>query len=165
MKNKENLKVIIVVIITLVVVIGTVIYNNLKEKDNIELSIVTNYSEFFTVNSCIDRAINYVIDKETKNLILLTNDTYKKKNSINQSNILSIYPNLDDDCSFSAKDMYYEKVNENVTKYYVYGELITSYEYKFISEEYFIVYLDREKGLFSIEPYKGDVFKGGVENE
>lgn len=173
MRDKSKLTAIILVIITLLVVIGTFIYNKINPKKvESDINIVTNYSNFYTVNSCLYRFITYLSTNDTDSLMLMLNEDYKNKNSVNKDNVLNKFTDVDENSTFSSRKMYYEKINNNVTKYYVYGyieknelsqdDIISNSEYK---DAYFIVYLDTENKIFSVEPYSGDIFINGDNNE
>jgi len=62
----------------------------------------------------------------------------------------------------------YVHLNNNITKYYVYGNIeqnLFTEDYSNnnlqLKEAYFIVYLDSTNKTFSIEPYSGEMFIGG----
>ena len=68
--------------------------------------------------------------------------------------------------------MYYEELQSSITKYYVYGEILKNQIYDEGMDEiikgqdaYFIIYLDWENEIFSVEPYNGEIFIGGASNE
>lgn len=171
MKDKQNLLVILLVIVTvLVVVINFITKKEEKIENNIE--IVTNYSNFYTVNSCVYRVINHLALKDTKSLTLLIDEKYRKENKITKDNVLSKFIEVSQDSTFKSKKMYYELLDSNITKYYVYGEVIKNQIFDEGMDEvvkgqdaYFIVYLDWKNEIFSIEPYDGEIFIGGVLDE
>lgn len=172
MKDKSKLTAVILVILTILVVVLTYIFDKDKEQNKNEINIVTNYSNFYTVNSCLYRTITHISTSDKESLLLLLDNNYKKENKIDESNVLDLFSNVDVDSTFVSRKMYYEILNSNITKYYVYGyveknqiyddELINKTENK---EMYFIVYLDSTNKTFSIEPYNGDIFIGGDKNE
>ena len=172
MKDKSKLVAIILVIITILVVVFTNLFNKEEQKKENEIEIVTNYSNFYTVDSCLYRTITYVASKDTESLLSILSDSYKKENNIDANNILSLFGEIEEDSIFVSKKMYFEQISNNITKYYVYGhikknqilddELTIQDDYR---EKYFIVYLDTENKTFAIEPYNGDVFIGGENNE
>lgn len=167
MNKKENILVVLLAIVALAVVIVNIISNKKTEEKIIR---VTNYSDFYTVDSCVDRVVGYIANKDTKNLLLSTSKKYIKSNKIDESNVLDFYIEALQDSTFSAKDMYYQQLNK-IEKYYILGTV--NYENNFEDlyqssdekETYFIVYLDKSNGIFSIEPYDGAIFKRGIENE
>lgn len=167
MKDKSKILAIVLVIITILVVILSSIYDNNKKQEN-DINIVTNYSNFYTVSSCIYRTMTYVESKDNNSLYLIVSDDYKKKNKIEKSNVIDLFPTLELNSTFVPKKMYYEILNDNITKYYVYGyvEKEELYEDGQINTSdkldiYFIVYLDSNNKTFSLEPYSGEIFIGG----
>ena len=173
MKDKQTKLAIILVIVTVLVVGMSFIFNmNKEETKTNEINIVTNYSNFYTVNSCLYRTITYLSANDKESVLLILNDEYKKQNNINKDNVLSVFPAISENFTFSSKKMYYQTLDNGIVKYYVYGsamkdqildgELITEIEE---TDLYFIVYIDTNGSIFSVEPYDGDIFIGGVNNE
>lgn len=171
MKDKSKLIAIILVVITILVVILTNIFNKDEEQKENKIEIVTNYSNFYTVDSCLYRTITYIASKDSESLLSILSDKYKKENNIDSNNILSLFSSIEEDSIFMSKKMYYEKINSNITKFYVYGqveknqilddELTLKNSY---IDQYFIVYLDTTNKTFSVEPYDGNIFIGGENN-
>lgn len=172
MKDKSKLLAIVLVIITILVVVLTNIFNKDNKVEEQKIEIVTNYSNFYTVDSCLYRTITYITAGDKKSVLALLSNKYKKENNINSSNVMDLFKSIEEDSIFVSKKMYYEEINSNIIKYYVYGhieknqilddEFTQKREYK---ESYFIVYLDTTNKTFSVEPYDGDVFIGGEINE
>ena len=173
MKDKQTKLAIILVIVTVLVVVISFVLNKNKEgiKEN-EIKIVTNYSNFYTVDSCLFRTVTYLSTKDKESINLILNDKYKNKNNISENNVLSVFPTIDENHIFASKKMYYENLENNIVKYYVYGTVI---ENKILDDDlitseqgtdlYFIVYIDTNGSIFSVEPYDGEIFIGGVDNE
>lgn len=172
MRDKKNLIAIVLVIITVLVVIISYFFNNEDKEKNIEIKIVTNYSDFYTVNSCIHRTVGYLSQKDSDSVYYVLNEKYKKENNINKNEVLNIFDSVDENSTFVSKKMYYEEISENLVKYYIEGYIeqnIIYDEYDFVDNSnlnnYFIVYLDRDNKTFSVEPYNGEFFKSGDLNE
>lgn len=173
MKDKSKITAIILIIITLIIVIISVIFNNDSEKENIEnIEIVKNYSNFYTVNSCLYRLTTYLSMRDVESLLFLLNDEYEKDNNINSSNVFEFFPNVESDSTFISEKMYSAILNENLTKYYVKGyiqknQIFDDTEANEVEQKsiYFIVYLDTMNKIFSVEPYDGKVFIEGDINE
>lgn len=173
MKDNSRYVAIGLAIITVVIVIISLITKgdgqDSKQKSPL---IVTNYSNFYTVNSCLYRVITYVSSKDKVSLMLLLNSDYKEKNKITNDNVMSLFSNVNAGSTFVSKKMYYENLSSNLIKYYVEGYVD---ENKIFDDEslvkterdsvYFIVYLDSSSNIFSIEPYDGNIFKVGDINE
>ena len=170
--KKDNSKVLAIIlpIVAIIVVILSFLFNK-KEPEKNDILIVNSASNYFTVNSCLYRVTTYISNNDTDSLLKVLNETYKKKNNITASNVLDKFQKIEKNSTFVSKKMYYEEINENVTKYYVYGvfrpNIIHDYTIVEQSEDldaYFIVYLDSSKQLYSIEPYNGDLFMDGDKN-
>lgn len=170
-KNSKLLAIILSVLTITVVVISVFLIKKDNDAD-MNLLTVNNASEFFTVNSCLYRITNYVYKKDTASLITVLTSKYKKENKISELNVLDIFPKITQSSTFLSKKMYYKKIGNDVTKYYVYGVIRPNvlHDYDIVIETkeqkaYFIVILDSNKQVFSIEPYDGKVFIGGDKNE
>lgn len=166
---KDNSTKIAIALLILTVAVLCISYftkpkgNNNQSED---IQIVQNYSNFYTVNSCLYRVITYISSKKVEDLLLVVSDNFKKGNEINADNVLNVFPVPYEASTFVSKKMYYQKINSQIDKYYVYGVIqelrddeITNYK-----DAYFIVYLDYDNKTFSVEPYSGDLFTGGEIN-
>lgn len=172
MKDKSKLIAISLVIITIVVVVITFIIDNNKEEKNNDILIVTNASNFYTVNSCLYRTITYLSSSDKESLLRLLSEEYKEKNGITQENVMDLFFDVTETSTFVSEKMYYEYITKDINKYYVQGhiqenqifdgELLTKQDYDAV---YFIVYLDSNKNIFSIEPYDGKIFKEGLDEK
>lgn len=165
-KKKRNFT-IILGLITVVIYVGIffIVDSSEKETNKKNAKPVTNYSEFYTVSSCANLYINALASKNTKTLLNLLTDSYKKKNFITESNVVDSLPIIAGGSEFSAHGMYYEKSKKEVYKYYVRGYLEVGgldMNERSRVETYLIVYLDKENNLYSIEPYDGLEFKEGT---
>ena len=170
-EDKTKLLAIGLAILTIAVIIISFTTKQDKKVDHYKF-ILKQPSEFFTVNSCLYRTVTYVSKKDTDSLLKTLDNSYKKKNKIDKDNVLSIFPNITGEVTFVSKKMYYEKVNNNVKKYYVKGLIKKNeiHDFNIVEKEpeeylYYIVVLDSSKQLFSVEPYDGKIFMDGDENE
>lgn len=166
-RNKKNLPVILLVVVTIIVVVCSIVFGkDTKSKENIK--IVTDASKFYTVNSCIYRFSTYLADNDVDSVYKIVDENFINDNNITKQNILDNFYEILPDYTFISKKMYSSIVNENITKYYVYGVYQPNslfddtdiYEVE-STDAYYIVYLDNSKSIFSIEPYNGDIFKSG----
>lgn len=171
MKDNSKLVAIILSISAVLVVVLSLIFNN-KSTSSAEIKIVENYSDFYTVNSCLYRTITYISSQDKNTLLLILNNQYKKQNKIDEENVLTFFPKVESNSTFVSRKMYYQKLNSDLTKYYVYGYIQNDQFYEDAKidnrdneDVYFIVYLDTNKKIFSVEPYSGEVFIGGDYNE
>ncbi len=152
--KKENKKIIIIVIILLLIItcilLGYLLsnknkvsneviesfseneihissyYSNINEEEN-KIEPVKDRNDFFTVQSCVNKYLIYVTQKDTSNLYKLLDERYIKEFNITEQNILDHVEDLSGDAMFKAKKMYYEKIAENVYTYYISGEVAESY--------------------------------------
>ncbi len=171
MKDKSKLIAIILAVIAVIILIVSNVVNN-KNEDKKSINIVTNYSNFYTVNSCLYRFITYLSSNDKQSLLLVLDENYKKKNKVNENNVIEIIGSVDADSTFVSQKMYYERLNKNITKYYVYGNIEKNQmdedgtiDSESSNEKYFIVYLDSTNKTFSVEPYSGEIFNGGEYDE
>ena len=168
MKDKKKLMAIILASLAIIVLIISFVGKNKVGSQKEDVSIVTNSSNFYTVNSCLYRLTTYISTKDTNSLLLLLNDNYKKNNKITKDNILEILPEASENDTFVSNKMYYSKITKDITKYYVSGYIEQNklFDGEIISgidsnQVYFIVYLNSNEKIFSIEPYDGKIFTEG----
>ena len=160
-KNRNTIIIVIFGIIAIILVLVQ-IFGGKREENKI--NIVTSTSKFYTVSNCVYRYISYLQTKDTDSLLLLLDNKYKSKNNINSNNVLNNLISLDGLYSFEARKMFEEKLNDNVTKYYVYGYLVEDdLDSNNSMDFYVIVTLDTKNKIFSITPYDGEIFGGNNE--
>jgi hypothetical protein len=168
MKNiekKEKFFLILLVVVAVIVLILRVIPFS-KEKSNIEIDSqlivpVTDANRFFTINSCVQKMFSYLSNKDTDSLYKILNSQYIDKNAVTTSNVLTKFPSLNGNYSFTSKKMYQQQLSENVYKYYIYGYYQQELMNKIGNREdyYLIVYLYTDNMTFAVEPYDGYIFK------
>lgn len=163
MKDKSKLIAALLAIAAVIVVCLSIFNKGNDNQGKVKPLIVDNYSDFYTVNSCIYRTITYISDKSIEDLLLVISDKYKKENKVTEENVLDFLPKVGQASTFVSKKMYYEYLKNGLEKYYVYGKIESDDMNGTGSafDSYFIVYLDRNSNLFSLEPYNGDIFAGG----
>ena len=169
--NKTKILAIFLAIAAIAVVIIPMFFKKTTEEEN-DILIVKNPSEFFTVNSCLYRTITYVYKNDIDSLLKVIDEKYKKNNNINKENVLELFPNIDNEVTFVSKEMYYEELNKDIKKYYVRGCVQSNiiHDFDIVEKEedvdlYYIVMLNSEKQIFSVEPYDGKIFMDGEKNE
>lgn len=96
--------------------------------------------------------VKIVEDKEINNIIFnLLSDTYIKENNINIDNIKNFIDEVDENVIFNTVDI--KKVNgDSNIKQFVVSGFMNNVEYKFIKNSIYIVNIEEEKNIFSIEP-------------
>ena len=163
LKNKQTILIILGVIIALIIILFKIFGGS---KDSSKIEIVRSSSKFYTVSNCVSRYLNYLYSEDTDNILLLLNSTYKKNNNINSNNLFDKISKLDDSYDFEARKMYEKVINEHIVKYYVYGYLSNnSFDFDNKIEYYIVIYLNSKNSTYSVEPYNGDIFKNGDNDE
>lgn len=172
MKDKSKLIAIILVVITILVVVLSSLYNKDEKQEDSTKYIVTNYSDFYTVNSCLYRVITYIASENKSDMMLVLSEDYKKNNKVTEETILNLFPKIEEGSTFVSTKMFYQNIDGNIKKYYVQGyiemnQLVNMNNSSNLEKNntYFIVYLDRENKIFSIEPYSGEIFMDGETDE
>ena len=168
--NEKNLKRVWLISIFGLLVAFSMYLIYINNDDNVDTNIsnnsekytiVKNYSNFYTVNSCVYRYLTYLQAKDSEALMKVLSDDYIKLNNINSNNVFNYLTIYEGNLNFSSEKMYEEIISKNITKYYVYGfvekDIMGSISEK--TEAYFIVVLDRKNSLFTIEPYDGAIFR------
>ena len=133
-----------------------------KEEPKVEIKLVESYSDFFTVNGCASKYINYLTSEDKDSLIKVLNENYASKKNITKENILTKLDNFAGrSLTYSATKMYEEKVSDTIKKYYLKGNLNedTIDSITKVGEYYLIVTIDSSSRLFDITPYDGEMFK------
>ena len=167
LKKGDYTLIIICVIIVLITFLligfndkkGTTINNS--DSNKVSYYLLDDYSRFFTLESCIYKFIVYLQSKNVDSLLKLLDSEYVEKNSINSNNVLEFLGYLDGVNTFKAKKIYYENVDNNIVKYYVYGQIIeeTIDTYNSLGKDvYYIVYMDIRNMTYSIEPLEKSIF-------
>lgn len=148
-----------------ILAIALIIFRLIGNKAKNEINIVTSSSKFYTVSNCVYRYLTYVNAQDGESVIKLLDNSYKEKEKITKDNVfekITVYENA---YTFEARKMYQEKVNKDITKYYVYGYLReNTLDADFTNthlDYYIIVILNTKNKTFSIIPYKGDIFING----
>ncbi len=162
--NKKN-------IILISVVLGLLILANIlihlernSNKENVQeekIRLVDNYSNFYTVSSCVYRYLTYLQSKDTDSLMKVLDEEFITSNGVNENNVYNFLNTYETNVSFNARKMMEEKINNNITKYYVYGyvekDIIDNSPEQI--DAYFIVKLDKQEQVFTIMPYSGEILR------
>lgn len=133
-----------------------------KKIDVVEAIIVDNSTDFYDISGIVDKYINALMNRNTNNLMLMLDKKYIITNHITERNIYKFTGDLSDNIyTFSPIKMYYYEINDNQSKFYVYGHLeIEQMDYSTDYKDFYIVVIkDQEKEIFSIIPDNGDLFK------
>ena len=167
MKEKKEVNLWLISIVVILVLFSIYLINlqddkkNNISKDEEKYHIVSNYNKFYTVNSCVYRYLTYLQANNTNSLLKVLDEDFISNNGINENNLYNFLTKYEGNLNFNSKKMYEEKINTNITKYYVYGyvekDVMDSFPEKV--EAYFIVNLDEKNSVFTIQPYNGEIFR------
>ena len=163
--NKRNVSLLGIFILIIIAGLMLHSYRNpaVTQKESEKITLVKDYSRFFTISNAGNKYINYLQNKDKDNLILLLNDTYISVNEITKDNILDKLTLLNSgNYTFEARKMYQEILNQNITRYYVKGNLniVLMDEYERPKDYYLIIEMDLKNLTFSVTPDDGKIFKG-----
>lgn len=171
----KNKNLILTLILVMLMFAGIALYNyrnqseqkveTTGEKENYKL--LKDYSRFFTVNSCVYKYVQYLQKEDFDSLFKVLDEDYVVRTSINKNNVYSFLPNISDGVyNYVSKKIYYEKINDNLIVYYVYGYIEKSVLDSVGFKEYhnYEVILDTKNETFSIAPYNGNLFDKEVAN-
>lgn len=163
--TKKNIIIIIVFIIIMFSGLLLFNYRNLLNKkiNNDKIFLVKEYGRFFSISNAADKYISYLNKRDKNNLILLLNKNYLEINNITNQNILNKLTLLEEnnEFNFEARKMYYENIDKNMIRYYIYGYLNKNVmeEYSKPKDYYLIIDLDENNKTFEVTPYDGKIFK------
>lgn len=166
MKNKSNIILIIIFVILLGVLIYIVSDNNNDSNKVNDVSTTTkpyiyatvnNYSDFFTIESCVNKYYNYLSLNDKDSLSKLLDQEYLKSIDNNLNNLNNKY--IDKNISIRLNGMYnYDNI------YYVKGTIYEELKSKVnkLEDEYLIVKVDKDFKLFSITPIDKIKYNEGI---
>ncbi len=162
--NKKNILLLTILIIIMIVGLTLHDYRNPSNgvKVTKKITLVDDYSRFFTISNASNKYINYLQNRDKDNLMFLLSDSYIEGNNINKNNILTKLKLLDEgEYNFEARNMYQEKFSKNIIRYYIKGNLtrIMIDQYTKPIDYYLIVDLYLDNSTFSVIPYDGKMFK------
>lgn len=115
---------------------------------------VKERNNFYTVSACIDKYLSYLYDGDIDILYNYLDAEYIKQKGITKNSILEKIGKIDTYKIFAAKEMYEQKITENITKYYAYGVIKDEMEDGESQEEdfYITIKIDSQNGSFSVLP-------------
>ena len=163
MKNKNN----IILIIIFVILVGVLIYivsTDKKENSVVNEStksykyeVVNDYSDFFTIENCVNKYFNYLSLKDKDSLMKILDQEYltSTNNVLENNNNKYIGKNI----SIRLNGMYkYDNI------YYVKGTIYEELKNKVnkLEDEYLIVKVDKDFKLFSITPIDKVKYNEGI---
>lgn len=159
-KYKDYIIIIIILILILVSIIGINVLNgkdNKNTQEKITFKLEDSYDKFFTIDSCVNKYIEFLTKKDVSSLLEVLNKKYIENNNITQNNLFNYIDNLDGIYSFTSKEIYTSNSNDI---YYIYGflnkENIDGIESK--TKKFYLINVDEENSTFDIQPIKESRF-------
>lgn len=124
MKKVVKILLIISIILAIAIVFILIKLNNKEKNDNTykeeiiivekkEMSLVHNRSDFYTVSSCVNIYLNYLVSQNEDIILNILDEGFKAENGINESNVLNKVDNFKIPQVFTPQKMYYE-INNNI---------------------------------------------------
>lgn len=157
-KDKKDLYLVIILGIFIVFLVLILNKNNNENEEfsEKEYKTVTNYSNFFTIEGCVNRYISTIMSKNTDDLLVLLNDSYKNKYGVNKDNVYNFIGEFKNKNTFQAKKMYVKD-----STFYVYGYLMeeTIDSLKITDDYYLIIETNKDDNTYNVTPYDGAIFK------
>lgn len=165
MKKKDNYVILIIIILILISVLGLLYLNKSDNKDikeeKVNYYLLNDYSRFFTINSCINKYVSNLNNKNYDNILKILDSDYKNQNNIDINNINNFIDNLDGNYNFVSKKIYYNELSKDIIIYYIKGYLVSD-ELDVVDsnklDKYYIVKFDLNNNLFSIIPDNGSKY-------
>ncbi|MEG1506001.1 MAG: hypothetical protein RR478_00735 [Bacilli bacterium] len=175
MNKKKFMMILLLAIMVSVLLLIVIIDNKKADKDKIDKDnnngsevekpnndlgnpeLVKNHDRFFTIEKCISKYYTYLNNSEPEKVLLLLNPEYVKKNNVTINTINNTLSDNKENFMYNSKKMYKQKLANNITRYFVYGNVTKSIidEQPIYIDNYMIVYLDENLISFSVEPYLG----------
>lgn len=155
-----------ILIVIILVFIGATIYiivNKNDKKDLSNIKVVDNSTQYYNVVSVVNKYVHYSNEDDKSKIFKILDDDYIYKKGIDASNVFKYVRKYSDgNVSFKGDIMYYEKISDNINKYYVSGQIesVSMNDYEIIDENFYtIVLVDNKNSSFSIIPDDGKTFK------
>ncbi len=144
--------------------------NNNDDDNSAEIYDLKDHSRFFTITNCLNKYYGYVFSKKYDTVYNLLSVDYIQKNEITSENIINKINFYNGFSSISSEKVYYQKLKEGFSIYYVHSILSEDIMDADIGDVktvdvYNIVYLNEKNLTFSVEPFKGEIFTKGINNE
>lgn len=157
MKNKYNVILLGVFIISLLILVIILNLNNKENNmkvDNVKetYSLVKDYNDFFTIENCANKYYGYLGSNNIDNLNKLLDEEYKNNNQFTNNYI-------DKNVGIKINEMYNYK-NNYYLKGYVYEELKNGVNK--LNEEYLLIKLSNDSKLFTITPIDESTYNGVI---
>ncbi len=152
-----------VLIILILYTCIALLFNRIKSSKQ-EISVVDNYSRFYTLANSANMYLSYLGLENSKNVYTLLNDDYIKENQITEDNVITKLKDFETTSpSIRVTKMLQQTLNKRLKKYYIKGNLIDISEdtYDVLKDYYLIMEVDENNNTYQITPYDGKIFMEG----
>ncbi len=129
-----------------------------------EISVVDNYSRFYTLSNSANMYLSYLGLENNKNVYTLLDDDYIKENQITEDNVISKLKDFETTSpSIRVTKMLEQSLSKNIKRYYIKGNLVDISEdtYDVLKDYYLIMEVDENNNTYQITPYDGKIFMEG----
>ena len=131
--------------------------NKIEEtmKLNVKLEELRDRNMFFTVSSCVNKYLNYVVSKDETVLYNILDNDYITEKEITENNVLSYVEKLTEYQIFEAKKMYILE-DGNISTIYVKGKIRDDIldENKPRKDYEVAVKIYHDKNIFTVIPFE-----------
>lgn len=165
----KQLKIIIIILLIILTITSLLLYMSFKTKEtetitqtptteteNKTITLLDNRNMFFTVSTCVNRYIDYIVKKNNNSLYLILDAKYIAKNNITEQNILNSVDKITNKQVFIARKIYEMAEDNYNSTFYVYGTIRDDKDEEKTQEKdfYITVKLNYENNTFSIIPFE-----------
>lgn len=126
-----------------------------------EISVVDNYSRFYTLANSANMYLSYLGLENKKNVYTLLNDDFIKENKITEDNVIAKLKDFETTSpSIRVTKMLEQSLSKNTRRYYIKGNLVDISEdtYNILKDYYLILEVDENNNTYQITPYDGKIF-------
>lgn len=159
---KIYLKDVLFIIVFAFVVINIYLFFESSDKAKETIKIVDSSTEYYDVIGIVDKYVSAINNLEEDKILLMLDDDFMKKHKIDKMNVFKNVKKFNNNRNtFSGDKMLYEKITDNITKYYVSGKIVSQFiDNETVANKYYlIVMIDNKNSTFSIIPDEGNKFR------
>ena len=159
---KIYLKDVLFIIVFAFVVINIYLFFESSDKSKETIKIVDSSTEYYDVIGIVDKYVSAINNLEEDKILLMLDDDFMKKHKIGKTNVFKNVKKFNNNRNtFSGDKMLYEKITDNITKYYVSGKIVSQFiDNETVADKYYlIVMIDNKNSTFSIIPDEGNKFR------
>ncbi len=167
----KKIKYIIILVIVIIIGIGLMIffinknqdesnqtYEHSEEIEEIieskkdEVNILKNRDDFYTIENCINRYLNYLAIGDKEAIIQILDEEYKNQKGITDENVMTQLNNTGKHNIFKAKKIYIKEKSIEEKEYYVSGKIREDQINEHGEESDFTITVKTYQDIYSIIP-------------